>query len=93
MSVLRATSEFPVGSANHRLEESLLGRGLPQTGRLSSEGVAEALTALRRYKAVLQGWDQAELFAAATAAVREAADGPEFLSRILKELSQKSGHP
>jgi exopolyphosphatase/guanosine-5'-triphosphate,3'-diphosphate pyrophosphatase len=63
-----------------------LGRGLPQTGRLSSEGVAEALTALRRYKAVLQGWDQAELFAAATAAVREASDGPEFLRRIRDEV-------
>jgi exopolyphosphatase/guanosine-5'-triphosphate,3'-diphosphate pyrophosphatase len=63
-----------------------LGRDLPQTGRLSPEGVEEALTALRRYRAVLQAWDQAELFSAATAAVREASDGPAFLRRVRDEV-------
>lgn len=69
-------------------EKSLagLGSGLPQTGRLSPQGVEEALTALRRYKAVLQAWDQAELFAAATAAVRDAADGGTFLRRVKDEV-------
>jgi exopolyphosphatase/guanosine-5'-triphosphate,3'-diphosphate pyrophosphatase len=63
-----------------------LGRDLPQTGRLSPEGVEDALTALRRYRAVLQAWDQAELFAAATAAVREASDGAAFLRRVRDEV-------
>ncbi|HEY3695639.1 Ppx/GppA phosphatase family protein [Phenylobacterium sp.] len=63
-----------------------LGRDLPETGRLSPQGVETALTALRRYRAVLQGWDEGEIFAAATAAVREATDGPAFLHRAKSEI-------
>jgi len=62
-----------------------LGRDLPQTGRLSPDGVETALNALRRYRAVLHAWDETELYAAATAAVREASDGPAFLRRVRDE--------
>jgi exopolyphosphatase/guanosine-5'-triphosphate,3'-diphosphate pyrophosphatase len=62
-----------------------LGRDLPSTGRLSPEGVEVAITALRRFRAVLDGWDAADVTAAATAAVREAADGPSFLKRVRTE--------
>jgi exopolyphosphatase/guanosine-5'-triphosphate,3'-diphosphate pyrophosphatase len=68
-------------------EKSLagLGRDLPTTGELSGEGVETALTALRRYRSVLDGWDPRDIFTAATAAVREATDGPAFLKRIAEE--------
>lgn len=59
-----------------------LGRDLPATGRLSPAGVEMALTALRRFAAVLEGVRPAYTFVAATAAVREAADGPEFCDRV-----------
>jgi exopolyphosphatase/guanosine-5'-triphosphate,3'-diphosphate pyrophosphatase len=62
-----------------------LGRDLPATGRLSPEGVETAITALRRFRAVLDGWDAEDVTAAATAAVREAADGPSFLKRVRTE--------
>jgi exopolyphosphatase/guanosine-5'-triphosphate,3'-diphosphate pyrophosphatase len=62
-----------------------LGRDLPQTGRLSPEGVEIALAALRRFRAVLKGFGDHEIFAAATAAVREAADGQAFLRRVRTE--------
>ena len=62
-----------------------LGRDLPATGRLSPEGVEVAITALRRYRAVLDGWNADDVTAAATAAVREAADGPSFLKRVREE--------
>src|ERR1700759_3505664 len=62
-----------------------LGRDLPATGRLSPEGVETAITALRRFRAVLDGWRAEDVTAAATAAVREAADGPAFLRRIREE--------
>ena len=62
-----------------------LGRDLPATGRLSPEGVETAITALRRYRAVLDGWGAEDVTAAATAAVREAADGPMFLKRVREE--------
>jgi exopolyphosphatase/guanosine-5'-triphosphate,3'-diphosphate pyrophosphatase len=59
-----------------------LGRDLPQTGRLSPEGVELAMIALRRFAAVLEGVRPAYTFVAATAAVREAADGPDFCDRV-----------
>ncbi|MBB5746172.1 exopolyphosphatase/guanosine-5'-triphosphate,3'-diphosphate pyrophosphatase [Brevundimonas variabilis] len=62
-----------------------LGRDLPATGRLSEGGVTLALTALRRFAAVLESVRPAYTFVAATAAVREAADGPEFCERVAAE--------
>src|SRR6185437_4110344 len=62
-----------------------LGRDLPATGRLSPDGVEVAMTAIRRFRALLDGWRAEDVTAAATAAVREAADGPAFLKRIREE--------
>lgn len=62
-----------------------LGRNLPATGRLSADGVEVALTALRRFRTVLDGWSADEVMVAATAAVREAADGPQFVRRVREE--------
>ncbi|HEY3951522.1 Ppx/GppA phosphatase family protein [Phenylobacterium sp.] len=62
-----------------------LGRDLPTTGRLSPEGVEIAMTAIRRFRSLLDGWRAEDVTAAATAAVREAADGPAFLRRIREE--------
>src|SRR3954463_3029534 len=62
-----------------------LGRDLPSTGRLSPQGVEIALTAIRRFRALLDGWRPEDVPAPATAAVREAADGPAFLKRIREE--------
>jgi exopolyphosphatase len=62
-----------------------LGRDLPSTGRLSPDGVEVALTAIRRFRALLDGWRAEDVTAAATAAVREAADGPAFLKRVREE--------
>jgi len=62
-----------------------LGRDLPATGRLSQPGVETAMTALRRFRTLLDGWGPTEITAAATAAVREAADGPSFLRRVKAE--------
>ncbi|CAN5221505.1 Ppx/GppA phosphatase family protein [soil metagenome] len=63
-----------------------LGRGLAASRRLSPEGAEAALSALRRFKAVIEGAGVTEVFAAATAAVREAADGPAFIARIEREV-------
>ncbi|MEO6341114.1 MAG: Ppx/GppA phosphatase family protein [Caulobacteraceae bacterium] len=63
-----------------------LGRDLPRTGRLSREGVVAALGALRRFQTVLEGSPPDQIFATATAAVREAADGPAFIERVRKEI-------
>ena len=62
-----------------------LGRDLSTSGRLSREGVEAALGALRRFRVVLDGWRADQVTAAATAAVRESADGKAFLSRVKAE--------
>jgi exopolyphosphatase / guanosine-5'-triphosphate,3'-diphosphate pyrophosphatase len=59
-----------------------LGRDLAETGRLSVEGAAQALTALKRFAAVIEGVQPAHTFVAATAAVRDAADGQAFCDRV-----------
>jgi exopolyphosphatase/guanosine-5'-triphosphate,3'-diphosphate pyrophosphatase len=62
-----------------------LGRGLVDTGRLSPEGVRDALTALRRFQAIIEGRRPPQVFIAATAAVRESVDGPAFCRQVAEE--------
>ncbi|HEV2083296.1 MAG TPA: Ppx/GppA phosphatase family protein [Brevundimonas sp.] len=62
-----------------------LGRDLPRTGRLSERGVDDAMAALKRFAAVIEGVRPDLAFVAATAAVREAEDGPEFCERVAAE--------
>ena len=62
-----------------------LGRDLPATGRLCVEGAELALSVLQRFRALLKGWAPQDITAVATAAVREAADGPAFLRRVAAE--------
>src|SRR5438309_2103013 len=62
-----------------------LGRDLPATGRLSPEGVESAITVLRRFRALLDGWRAEDVMSVATAAARDAADGPMFLKRVREE--------
>ncbi|MGR3485696.1 MAG: Ppx/GppA family phosphatase [Paracoccaceae bacterium] len=62
-----------------------LGRGFAETGRLHPEGRARALSALRRFAALADGMGISPLTAVATAAVREAEDGPEFRQQVQRE--------
>ena len=62
-----------------------LGRDMIQTGALAPDGVKAALGALRRFRAVLDAVRPAEIFTAATAAVREARDRDVFLHRVRSE--------
>ncbi len=55
-----------------------LGSELSQTGRLSRKGVDLALSQLRRFRAILSALGVTDICAVATAAAREATDGPEF---------------
>jgi exopolyphosphatase / guanosine-5'-triphosphate,3'-diphosphate pyrophosphatase len=62
-----------------------LGRDLAVTGRLSPEGVEAAMAALTRFKALLDAGRPAQIYATATAAVRDAKDGEAFRARVLTE--------
>ncbi len=62
-----------------------LGRGLADTGRLNPEGRQRALAALRRFALLARGMQVDPFIIVATAAVREAADGPAFQQDVLRE--------
>ncbi|MBS0559214.1 MAG: Ppx/GppA family phosphatase [Proteobacteria bacterium] len=60
-----------------------LGRGLQDTGRLNEEGVAQALTVMHRYHLVARAMGAQPFEVLATAAVRDATNGPDFV-RLLQ---------
>ncbi len=62
-----------------------LGAGLGETGRLSPEGWAKALAALHRFAALAGRMQLSGMIAVATAAVREARDGPAFCDQVERE--------
>ena len=59
-----------------------LGRDLAVTGRLSPDGAAAAIDALTRFRVLIEAARPDSVFTVATAAVREAADGPAFCRRV-----------
>ncbi len=64
-----------------------LGRDIAVNGKLSEEGVEMTMVALRRFAAVIEGVQPDKILTAATAAVREASDGPDFCQRVQRETS------
>jgi exopolyphosphatase / guanosine-5'-triphosphate,3'-diphosphate pyrophosphatase len=58
-----------------------LGRQVASTGHLGKEAVERALAALTRFKAINRILRVKNVWAIATAACRDAADGPEFIAR------------
>lgn len=63
-----------------------LGADLSSTGRLSPEGVDNAFRTIARFAALAERMQITKLLAVATAAVRDAEDGPEFRDRVAAEL-------
>ncbi len=66
-----------------------LGRSIHSTGRLSDESVERAIAALARFRVIARIVGVKVLRAIATAAVREAANGKEFISRGEKACGVK----
>jgi exopolyphosphatase/guanosine-5'-triphosphate,3'-diphosphate pyrophosphatase len=62
-----------------------LGAGVSETGRLNPEGRARAMVALRRFALLAENMDCEPLYCVATAAVREAEDGPDFIRDVRKQ--------
>ncbi|MCI4662788.1 MAG: Ppx/GppA family phosphatase [Neomegalonema sp.] len=62
-----------------------LGRELQATGRLSSTGREKAMEALNRFAALREVLDLESFEAVGTAAVRDAADGEEFVEQVRRE--------
>jgi exopolyphosphatase/guanosine-5'-triphosphate,3'-diphosphate pyrophosphatase len=59
-----------------------LGRGVAEDGRLGAKAMRAAMASLRRYAALLRLRGVQNVECVATAAVRDATNGPAFLARI-----------
>ncbi len=59
-----------------------LGRGLQATGRLNEDGMAQAFTVLHRYHAVARAMGAEPFEILATAAVRDARNGADFVAAL-----------
>lgn len=66
-----------------------LGAGMAETGHLSPEGRIRALSAMRRFSKLADSMGLSELSVVATAAVRDAEDGPDFCDEVLRETGLK----
>jgi exopolyphosphatase / guanosine-5'-triphosphate,3'-diphosphate pyrophosphatase len=63
-----------------------LGRGLQATGRLNEAGMDQALTVMHRYHVVARAMGAHPFEVLATAAVRDARNGPDFVARLRSRL-------
>ena len=59
-----------------------LGRGLASTGRLNEAGVAQGLRVMSRYNAIARAMGADPFEVLATAAVRDATNGPDFVAAL-----------
>ncbi len=67
-----------------------LGKGLGSSGRMDPEAVERALAALRRFKALSLQAGAKEIYVLATAAAREASNGPDFIRDVEDILGQEA---
>ncbi len=79
--IYRGPPRVPVVVLNEKVTAKL-GKGVAENGKLSAKSMASALTALRRYAALLRLMDVTDWQCVATAAVRDAANGPAFLDEV-----------
>jgi exopolyphosphatase/guanosine-5'-triphosphate,3'-diphosphate pyrophosphatase len=64
-----------------------LGRGIVSTGRLDPEAVTRSIEEFRRFRALSEQAGARELHVIATAAAREAINGPDFIHRAEEILA------
>ena len=83
--VFEGTGRNPVAIFNEKAVLRL-GRGLQMTGRLNEEGVASALTVMHRYHAIATAMGADPFEVLATAAVRDATNGPEFVAGLRERM-------
>ncbi|KQR83925.1 Ppx/GppA family phosphatase [Sphingomonas sp. Leaf343] len=76
--VYQGPARLPATLFNEKVMAGL-GRGLAQTGRMEPSALAAARTALARFAAVTREMEVATVRTVATAAVRDAENGPELI--------------
>lgn len=80
--VFAGSERVPSTLFNEKISPAL-GRGVEQDGLLDPKAMDRALRALVRFRRLARDMDLARLYVVATAAVRDAANGADFLNEIL----------
>lgn len=88
MVVYHALTRVPIPLFNEKYM-CALGKGLARTGRLNSEGVVLAKKAMARFMLMARRLDVHSLDVLATAAVRDAQDGMDFVRKLEAEHAIK----
>lgn len=86
--VFDAPARLPVPIFNERVD-CQLGKGIGKSHKLNPDGVKLAFKTLGRFTALARQMPVERFKMVATAAVREASDGPEFA----REVQQRFGYP
>lgn len=81
--VYEKLTRSPVALFNEKVLPSL-GKTVERTGKLNPEGVVLALDNLVRFRRLLEGMQVRRIDVLATAAVRDAADGADFVAEITR---------
>lgn len=79
--VFETPTRLPIPIFNEKVQCGL-GTAIAETHRLSPAGVEEALRSLARFARLAAAMSVAHLEIVATAAVRDAEDGPDFVARV-----------
>lgn len=85
LTVGRSHADVGVEEFAWNVETVRLGRGLDDSGRLADDRIEAALAALRRFADEARGLGAVRVIGVATEAVRVAANGAEFLTRVREE--------
>ena len=86
--VYDAPMRLPIPMYNEK-SQCGLGRGLGESGCLNPEGIKCALRSLRRFVGLANSMGVKTLDMVATAAIREAEDGPDFVKKVLVTLGHE----
>lgn len=81
--VFAGTERVPSTLFNEKISPAL-GRGVQRDGRMEAEAMDRSIAALTRFASLAADMKLARLHVVATAAVRDAANGAEFLAAIRK---------
>lgn len=86
--VYEKLNRSPVALFNEKVLPGL-GKTVEKTGRLNPDGVALALDNLARFRRLLEGMQVRRIDVLATAAVRDASDGADFVTAITQRTGFK----
>ncbi|WP_417797602.1 hypothetical protein [Terasakiella pusilla] len=83
--VFHGPARIPLPVFNEKVQ-CQLGLGIDDTGKLNPEGVALAFESLNRFMKLVEVMEVDTVSLLATAAVREATDGPDFVAEIKRRF-------